>query len=82
MSSLTMENKTLILKLQMNNSPSVVMCNDDRGNDDDSMLSKHDLDSGTKESREEAHELSAVSAKVCSITSLTSCSVSHAFLFD
>ncbi|KAL6139932.1 hypothetical protein ACLB2K_058233 [Fragaria x ananassa] len=63
MSSLTMENKTLILKLQMNNSPSVVMCNDDRGNDDDSMLSKHDLDFGTKESREEAHELSAVSAK-------------------
>ncbi|KAL6143668.1 hypothetical protein ACLB2K_054363 [Fragaria x ananassa] len=63
MSSLTMENKTLILKLQMNNSPSVVMCNDDRGNDDDCMLSKHELDTGTKESREEAHELSAVSAK-------------------
>ncbi|KAL6136684.1 hypothetical protein ACLB2K_061979 [Fragaria x ananassa] len=63
MSSLTMENKTLILKLQLNNSPSVVMCNDDRGNDDDGMLSKHDLDTGTKESRQEAHELSSVSAK-------------------
>ncbi|KAM5581091.1 WPP domain-interacting tail-anchored protein 1 [Rosa sericea] len=64
MTSLTMENKTLILKLQMNNSPSVVMRNDDRGNGEDFMLSKHDLATGTTESREEAHELSACNSKL------------------
>ncbi|XP_062009718.1 WPP domain-interacting tail-anchored protein 1 isoform X2 [Rosa rugosa] len=64
MTALTMENKTLILKLQMNNSPSVVMRNDDRGNGEDCMLSKHDLATGTTESREEAHELSACNSKL------------------
>ncbi|PRQ53245.1 hypothetical protein RchiOBHm_Chr2g0164391 [Rosa chinensis] len=64
MTALTMENKTLILKLQMNNSPSVVMRNDDRGNGEDFMLSKHDLVTGTTESREEAHELSACNSKL------------------
>lgn len=56
MSSLTMENRTLILTLQKNNCPSVVTRNDDRGNGKDFMISEHDLATGTKESKEEAYE--------------------------
>ncbi|XP_050381616.1 WPP domain-interacting tail-anchored protein 1 [Argentina anserina] len=62
MSSLSMENKTL--KLQINNSPSVVMQNDGRGNDENFMLSKHDFAAGSKDSWEEADKLSAVSSKL------------------
>ncbi|XP_008230323.1 PREDICTED: WPP domain-interacting tail-anchored protein 1 [Prunus mume] len=63
-SSLAVENKTLVLKLQTNNSPSVVMGNDDRGNHKDFMPSKHGLATGTRESKEEADELSDSNCKL------------------
>lgn len=69
MSSLTMENRTLILTLQKNNCPSVVTRNDDRGNGKDFMISEHDLATGTKESKEEAYE-SDGNSKVCSVMRL------------
>lgn len=66
-SSLAVENKTLVLKLQTNNSPSVEMGNDDRGNHKDFMPSKHGLATGTRESEEEADELSDGNCKVCAV---------------
>nr|XP_008368479.2 WPP domain-interacting tail-anchored protein 1-like [Malus domestica] len=58
-SSLTTENKTLKLKLQTNNSRSVVVGNDDRENHEDS---KHEMATVTRETKEE-DELSASNSK-------------------
>ncbi|KAM1076321.1 hypothetical protein EV1_023569 [Malus domestica] len=58
-SSLTTENKTLKLKLQTNNSRSVVVGNDDRENCEDS---KHEMATVTRETKEE-DELSASNSK-------------------
>ncbi|PQM39418.1 WPP domain-interacting tail-anchored protein 1 [Prunus yedoensis var. nudiflora] len=63
-SSLAVENKTLVLKLQTNKCPSVVMGNDDRGTVKDFMPSKHGLATGTRESKEEADELSDSNCKL------------------
>lgn len=43
------------------------MGNDDRGNHKDFMRSKHGLATGTRESKEEADELSDSNCKVCAI---------------
>ncbi|KAM0955433.1 hypothetical protein ACFX2A_024315 [Malus domestica] len=59
-SSLTTENKTLKLKLQTNNSRSVVVGNDDRENHEDS---KHEMATVTRETKEE-DELSASNSKL------------------
>lgn len=66
-SSLAVENKTLVLKLQTKKSPSVVMGNDDRGTGKDFMPSKHGLATCTRESKEEADELSDSNCKVCAV---------------
>ncbi|KAM1112437.1 hypothetical protein ACFX2I_045356 [Malus domestica] len=59
-SSLAMENKTLKLKLQTNNSRSVVIGNDDRENCKDS---KHEMATGARETKEE-DELAASNSKL------------------
>ncbi|TQD69479.1 hypothetical protein C1H46_044988, partial [Malus baccata] len=59
-SSLAMENKTLKLKLQTNNSRSVVIGNDDRENRKDS---KHEMATGARETKEE-DELAASNSKL------------------
>lgn len=60
-----MENKILTMKLQHTNSrPSVVLGDDDRGNNNESIFSKNDLAAATCTNKEEVTELSAAGSEV------------------
>lgn len=64
-SSLAMENKILIAKLQhTNRHPSVVVGHDDRGNDKEPIFSKNDLAAATHTNKEEITELSSAGYEV------------------
>lgn len=60
-----MENKFLIMKLQHTNShPSVVVGDDNAGNNNESIFSKNDLAAATCTNKEEVAELSAAGSEV------------------